>query len=98
MGEIGRVARGYALGKGGEDHGRNAEALAALQSAKARWRREAPWDAAGFSARVDAIIAATAGLPTPCDPSLGGEAIRSEERRVGKECVSTCRSRWSPAH
>src|SRR3546814_980211 len=23
---------------------------------------------------------------------------RSEERRVGKECVSTCRSRWSPDH
>src|SRR3546814_17436462 len=27
-----------------------------------------------------------------------GEQIRSEERRVGKECVSTCRSRWSPYH
>src|SRR3546814_14856689 len=29
-----------------------------------------------------------------------GEAgqARSEERRVGKECVSTCRSRWSPYH
>src|SRR3546814_21053107 len=27
---------------------------------------------------------------------LGG--VRSEERRVGKECVSTCRSRWSPYH
>src|SRR3546814_17159799 len=25
-------------------------------------------------------------------------APRSEERRVGKECVSTCRSRWSPYH
>src|SRR3546814_5703428 len=25
-------------------------------------------------------------------------ADRSEERRVGKECVSTCRSRWSPYH
>src|SRR3546814_14674009 len=25
-------------------------------------------------------------------------AVRSEERRVGKECVSTCRSRWSPSH
>src|SRR3546814_14988896 len=25
-------------------------------------------------------------------------AIRSEERRVGEECVSTCRSRWSPYH
>src|SRR3546814_16970701 len=24
--------------------------------------------------------------------------IRSEERRVGKECVSTCRSRWWPYH
>src|SRR3546814_2575839 len=26
------------------------------------------------------------------------QAGRSEERRVGKECVSTCRSRWSPYH
>src|SRR3546814_10369596 len=25
-------------------------------------------------------------------------SYRSEERRVGKECVSTCRSRWSPYH
>src|SRR3546814_9454109 len=24
--------------------------------------------------------------------------VRSEERSVGKECVSTCRSRWSPSH
>src|SRR3546814_16864191 len=29
-------------------------------------------------------------------PMRGGP--RSEERRVGKECVSTCRSRWSPYH
>src|SRR3546814_1624267 len=26
------------------------------------------------------------------------DTARSEERRVGKECVSTCRSRWSPYH
>src|SRR3546814_20895392 len=26
------------------------------------------------------------------------KSARSEERRVGKECVSTCRSRWSPYH
>src|SRR3546814_15551154 len=40
-------------------------------------------------------------------PENGGWAVakflleherRSEERRVGKECVSTCRSRWSPYH
>src|SRR3546814_17681740 len=29
---------------------------------------------------------------------LMGDQQRSEERRVGKECVSTCRSRWSPDH
>src|SRR3546814_3300565 len=28
----------------------------------------------------------------------GEQVERSEERRVGKECVSTCRSRWSPYH
>ena len=25
-------------------------------------------------------------------------AVRSEERRVGKECIAVCRSRWSPYH
>src|SRR3546814_2753457 len=29
---------------------------------------------------------------------LEGSMARSEERRVGKECVSTCRSRWSQYH
>src|SRR3546814_12548364 len=32
------------------------------------------------------------------DLSLAFDLGRSEERRVGKECVSTCRSRWSPYH
>src|SRR3546814_20213700 len=31
-------------------------------------------------------------------PTLEETPARSEERRVGKECVSTCRSRWSPYH
>src|SRR3546814_14293586 len=31
-------------------------------------------------------------------PSPKFRGARSEERRVGKECVSTCRSRWSPYH
>src|SRR3546814_11253525 len=29
---------------------------------------------------------------------LAADHYRSEERRVGKECVSTCRTRWSPYH
>src|SRR3546814_7362559 len=42
--------------------------------------------------------------PRPARPERRGGghdrnlAVRSEERRVGKECVSTCRSRWSPYH
>src|SRR3546814_16525038 len=42
--------------------------------------------------------------PAPHIPEKGGHAtriplqLRSEERRVGKECVSTCRSRGSPYH
>src|SRR3546814_19469989 len=30
--------------------------------------------------------------------AIVGNAQRTEERRVGKECVRTCRSRWAPAH
>src|SRR3546814_18010326 len=41
-----------------------------------------------------AAAAATASAPATAAIGL----LRSEERRVGKECVSTCRSRWSPYH
>src|SRR3546814_16655147 len=42
-----------------------------------------------------------AGVGFPCRRSCfftPGFFARSEERRVGKECVSKCRSRWSPYH
>src|SRR3546814_19968137 len=64
--------------------------------------------------RVDRPVArcrAVAFRALRVDPLLKGETAerevealaadiiaRSEERRVGKECVSTCRSRWSPYH
>src|SRR3546814_3195417 len=62
---------------------------------RTRWRRR--------------LALPAAGLPVSCDtlhPPGGDFATlshdvrdpRSEERRVGKECVSTCRSRWSPYH
>src|SRR3546814_2312408 len=43
-------------------------------------------------------------VPVQVSPEVGDQLLaaieadpaRSEERRVGKECVSTCRSRWSP--
>src|SRR3546814_4267109 len=38
------------------------------------------------------------GIEIQKDGRSLSENERSEERRVGKECVSTCRSRWSPYH
>src|SRR3546814_14017806 len=56
--------------------------------------------------RLDAVIQAhrpTAVLHLAAYTAAGESVAepgkyRSEERRVGKECVSTCRSRWSPSH
>src|SRR3546814_3566673 len=44
---------------------------------------------------------AHARLERAAQPERVAEVVRlrrSEERRVGQECVSTCRSRWSPSH
>src|SRR3546814_2525036 len=38
------------------------------------------------------------GPARDCERKLDNQRLRSEERRVGKECGSTCRSRWSPFH
>src|SRR3546814_15675604 len=40
----------------------------------------------------------SAGLGSRSGTICPGTLSRSEERLVGKECVSTCRSRWSPYH
>src|SRR3546814_17842610 len=51
----------------------------------------------GAVVAFNSAIAARRGLsPRIADLEAHGCTIRSEERRVGKECVSTGRSRWSP--
>src|SRR3546814_4550689 len=45
-----------------------------------------------FALKVSPPSVFTSQLPSACF------STRSEERRVGKECVSTCRYRWSPYH
>ena len=72
--ETDRIAMGFALGKVSEDQGRYAEAFAALSDANARQRRLAPWNASGFHAFVEAVVAAGAKLPA-LDPKLGEEVI-----------------------
>src|SRR3546814_16837139 len=67
---------------------------------------ESEWvlrSAYGFSSsEITSALRSVAGLPGIVleDALLLAQALdwRSEERRVGKECVSTCRSRWSPCH
>src|SRR3546814_2351114 len=64
-------------------------------------------DFAGVPQWIRAAIAGVFGLflalfslPSLIGRRPGGhrQDLRSEERRVGNECVSTCRSRWSPYH
>src|SRR3546814_13610685 len=57
-------------------------------------------DAIGFVIRRgrDRIVAFDRRMSGNFEPESQILARRSEERRVGKECVSTCRSRWSPYH
>src|SRR3546814_3988790 len=56
-----------------------------------------PW---GFTMPVSSAKGPTPAIMLPQGGVVSTRAasIRSEERRVGKECVSTCRSRWSPYH
>src|SRR3546814_6295547 len=54
-------------------------------------------DLASIAATISRALGFIVGPPgtSRVQPTLSN---RSEERRVGKECVSTCRSRWSPYH
>src|SRR3546814_13870038 len=51
----------------------------------------------GFDIDVLKLVANAEGLDTQIQDNPW-ETIRPEERRVGTECVSTCRYRWSPSH
>src|SRR3546814_17575201 len=52
----------------------------------------------GIFTERDLLIRVIARGLDPDATQLKEVMTRSEERRVGKECVSTCRSRWSPYH
>src|SRR3546814_13366531 len=75
--------------------------LRKLQGAASEYTR---FHLMGHSFGCIVVSAAIAGEPgaTPPKPVasafLAQGALSSEERRVGKECVRTCRSRWSPDH
>src|SRR3546814_13592497 len=72
------------------DVGRQQHAVARIEEAAVGERRDAADIAFGrVVRRLQALDLAARGI----DAENG---MRTEARRVGKECVSTCRSRWSP--
>src|SRR3546814_19970614 len=53
----------------------------------------------GHGALTEALATAPSVVTTAMKPlRAAGPVVRSEGRRVGKECVRLCRSRWSPCH
>src|SRR3546814_2707754 len=61
------------------------------------WPHQGAWFKLGSWGTVINILALVYGTLMVINIAIW-ESERSEERRVGKECVSTCRSRWSPDH
>src|SRR3546814_15211516 len=75
------------------------ESLTIIGDGKVRFSGTVEAARATLRARVHLVTRQADG---PWRAALPADAVRqagrSEERRVGKECVSTCRSRWSPYH
>src|SRR3546814_14985878 len=72
----------------------NSEIVASIAAIGDRLQLSRHFDAM-ILADIDAEYNAIAIAFADAEPQA---QVRSEERRVGKECVSTCRSRWSPYH
>src|SRR3546814_10612228 len=89
---------GECCGNSCGDRSVEADEIAELLETVERVRHDA---ASGIERLQDAVVALAfcprrLSIDRQDDQVTAGE--RSEERRVGKECVSTCRSRWSPSH
>ena len=74
--------------------------LAYLPHTRQRQRPEGPERSAGLqrSSRSELERTSREAQGQPCCRSATAGPDRSEERRVGKECLRLCRSRWSPYH
>src|SRR3546814_21089484 len=88
------VAGAVALEHGGSGR------VVSLRDVSDRLRREA--EAESHRRRLESLVENIDDVIVILGPDLPviwtSPGIRSEERRVGKACVSTCRSRWLPSH
>ena len=96
---------GYAVGPApGFAVGALAAAVSNLWLGQGPWTpwQMAGWGLVGLGGAALAVLTrrrlGRGGLAAACGLAGLAYGARSEERRVGKECVSLCRSRWSPYH
>src|SRR3546814_10975671 len=84
------------------NHVNNSNFLTYLEEARIQWfaSLRKPWVTEAFAPLLAAVhinYKRPVPYPSRLAVALFAEQVgRSEERRVGKECVSTCSSRWSP--
>src|SRR3546814_15956246 len=90
----GKVQARVALGRASDLEA----AVASARAAQPAWAALNPQRRARVLFNFKAVIEAHKEELAHLLSSEHGKVVRSEERRVGKECVSTCRSRWSPYH
>src|SRR3546814_6840109 len=74
-----------------EDEGARARSLAALKRAREKEKRSHTSSSGPREKQVREVV-----VPDSITVQELANRMRSDERRVGEECVSTCRSRWSP--
>ena len=91
---IGLAAAGFFIGEG--ISGRNSARRTI--SVKGLSEREVPASVATWTVGYSATGNDLGAINKQLADSTKAVLVRSEERRVGKECSVTCRSRWSPYH
>src|SRR3546814_14235595 len=85
-------------GAGPEAAQEQAKAIMAFETRLAKVSLSSEEMSRDVSKFYNPVTVADADKLTPNFPWSRFFESRSEERRVGKECVSTCRSRWAPYH
>src|SRR3546814_17979669 len=74
-------------------------AMVRIQPIRKKLARRTIFNLMGPLSNPAGVLRQLIGIARPGYVSIYGDAAaRSEERRVGKECVRPCRSRWSPVH
>src|SRR3546814_11535086 len=95
-----RQSQGISLRKVASELGVSPSLISQVETGKSRPSVSILYSLAGFlGVSADQLLGLAGAERSPAPSAVPTfPASRSEERRVGNECVRTCRSRWSPYH